>query len=71
MNIEVQEAIRIADKHLAGHDSKRRMALALDIQNAIARCGGLIANDLIREAFKIARENKARAESPYPMREGE
>jgi hypothetical protein len=37
MNPETEEAIRIADKHLAGGLAERRKALALDIADAIAR----------------------------------
>ena len=50
MNPEVEEAVRIADKHLAGQSVERRKALALDIQQAIMRQAGVIAADAIREA---------------------
>lgn len=56
MNPEAAEAIRIADKHLAGQSAERRKALALDIQNAILRYAGEIATDVIRIAYTNARE---------------
>ena len=52
---EVDEAILIADKHLAGQSIERRKALALDIQQAIMRIAGDVARDAIREAFKKAK----------------
>jgi len=57
MNPEVDEAIRIADKHLAGKSIERRKALALDIQEAIMRQAGIIAQEAIRDAFKRAKAN--------------
>jgi hypothetical protein len=53
MNMEPEsvEAIRIADKHLAGESIERRKALALEIQEAIMRHAGKIACDAITEAF--------------------
>jgi len=50
MNAEAAEAIRIADKHLAGKSVDRRKALALDIQEAIVRHAGIIAADVIKAA---------------------
>jgi len=55
MDPEATEAIRIADKHLAGESADRRKALALDIQQAIIRHAGTIANDAISKAFDKAR----------------
>lgn len=52
---EAAEAIRIADKHLAGYPPRRRLALALDIQEAIVRHAGVVARDAIREAHTNAR----------------
>lgn len=52
---ETVEAIRIADKHLAGESTDRRKALALDIQSAIIRHAGSIATDAINRAFDKAR----------------
>ncbi len=51
MSPEAAEAIRIADKHLAGEPPERRSALALDIVAAIVRYAGSLANDVISEAF--------------------
>jgi hypothetical protein len=45
---EAAEAIRIADKHLAGESIERRKALALDIMDAI----GCHAQNLAIEAIK-------------------
>lgn len=58
MNPEVAEAIRIADKHLAGESAERRKALALDIKDAILRHAGSIATDAISRAFDKAREQR-------------
>lgn len=55
MNPEAAEAIRIADKHLAGAPVERRKALALDIQEAIIRHAVSIATSAITEAFAKAR----------------
>lgn len=55
MNPEAAEAIRIADKHLAGASIERRKALALDIQEAIVKLAGEIAVDAISTAFAKAR----------------
>lgn len=52
---EAAEAIRIADKHLAGESAERRKALAIDIQEAIVRHAGHIANELISDAAKRQR----------------
>lgn len=57
MNPEAAEAIQIANKHLAGETAERRKALALDIQLAIIRHAGVIANDAIRAAFDEARSH--------------
>lgn len=62
MNAEAAEAIRIADKHLAGYPPRRRMALALDIQEAIVRNAGDIAAKLIADACVIARAVKPAAD---------
>lgn len=56
MNPEAEEAIRIADKHLAGESKERRLALALDIQEAIVRHAGSIAKEAISSAFDKARQ---------------
>ena len=48
---EAEEAIKIADEHLAGKSVERRKALALDIQQAIIRHAGHIAEDAISKAF--------------------
>lgn len=55
MEPEAAEAIRIADKHLAGYPTNLRKALALDIQEAIIRHAGVIAQDAISKAFEKAR----------------
>ncbi len=57
MEPEAVEAIRIADKHLVGASAQARLALALDIQEAIVRLAGVVAQDAIREAFKNARQH--------------
>ena len=59
MNPEAADAIRIADKHLAGAPAEQRLALALDIQQAIVRHAGAIAMDAITSGFDKARD-KAR-----------
>lgn len=56
MEPESIEAIRIADKHLAGESIERRKALALEIQEAIVRHAGKIATDAICEAFAKTRQ---------------
>jgi len=55
---EVAEAIRIADKHLPGQSRVRKMALAKDIQEAICRLAGSIAEELIKAAMNNMREQK-------------
>lgn len=55
MNPEAAEAVRIADKHLAGESIERRKALAMDIEIAIIRHAGNIANDALSTAFAKAR----------------
>lgn len=50
MNPEVAEAIRIADKHLAGESIERRKALAHEIVRAINQHAEAIALDAIRTA---------------------
>jgi acyl-CoA reductase-like NAD-dependent aldehyde dehydrogenase len=54
MNPEAAEAIRIADKHLAGRPPHERRALALDIIQAINRYAGIIAAEVVSEGIKIA-----------------
>jgi hypothetical protein len=46
------EAIRIADKHLAGASPERREALAKDIVRAITRYAETVAIDAIERAGK-------------------
>ena len=58
MNPEAAEAIRLADKHLAGESVERRKALALDIHEAIVRCAALVAEDCIREALGTLRAKR-------------
>ncbi len=60
MNPEAAEAIRIADKHLAGETKERRLALALDIQAAIISHAGAIAMAAIRDGFERARKAEGR-----------
>lgn len=48
---EAVEAIRIADKHLAGKPAELRNALAMDIIQAINRCATDIAADCISEGL--------------------
>lgn len=57
MNPEAAEAIRIADKHLAGESVERRKSLALDIQEAIVNLAADIAENAISQAFKTARRS--------------
>jgi ubiquinone biosynthesis protein UbiJ len=52
---EAAEAIRIADKHLAGESIERRKALALDIQETIVRLAGDIAAEAISTALRTKR----------------
>lgn len=52
MNPEAADAIRIADKHLAGEPVERRKALAHEINEAIIRHAGTIAAEAIESAFK-------------------
>jgi hypothetical protein len=54
MLAEAAEAIKIADEHLAGKSVGRRKALAIDIQQAIIRHAGRIAEDAISKAFASA-----------------
>lgn len=58
MKPEVAEAIRIADKHLAGEPAARRKALALDIIAAIAKCAGDIAREAVSVALAEAKEQR-------------
>ena len=60
MNPEAEEAIRLADKHLAGESEERRLALALDIQESILRFAGAIAAEAISDAFDKTRQPRAR-----------
>lgn len=55
---EAAEAIRIADKHLADATVEQRKALAIDIQQAIIRHAGRIAEDSINRAFAAARSKQ-------------
>lgn len=55
MTQEAAEAIRIADKHLAGESAEKRLALAMDISAAIMLYAGKIASDVIAEAFNKVR----------------
>jgi hypothetical protein len=55
---EATEAIKIADEHLAGESVERRKALAVDIQQAIIRYAGRIAEDAISKAFASANHKK-------------
>ncbi len=50
MSPEAEEAIRIADKHLAGESVERRKALAHEIVQAINQHAEAIALDAIRIA---------------------
>lgn len=52
MNAEAAEAVRIADKHLAGKSVECRKALALDIMEAISRHASIMAADAITEASR-------------------
>lgn len=58
MNPEAADAIRIADKHLAGEPAERREALAKDIMLAIVRHAGSIATDAIAQAVRAPREQR-------------
>lgn len=51
---EAKEAIRIADKHLAGKSPERRLALAKDIIEAISRHAGNVAAECLAEAVSKA-----------------
>lgn len=55
MNPEVQEAIRIADKHLAGEPIERRKALAKEIVQAIVSHAEAIAISAIKTATAMQR----------------
>ena len=55
---EAEEAIKIADEHLAGKSVERRKALAIDIQQAIIRHAGRVAEDAIGKAFASATPQK-------------
>ena len=50
MNPEAAEAVRIADKHLAGESIERRKALAHEIAQAIISHAERIALDAIEAA---------------------
>ncbi len=58
MEPEAAEAIRIADKHLAGKSPERRSALAQDILRAIVQHAGQIANAVIIEGLAKASVEK-------------
>lgn len=58
MDPEAAEAIKIADKHLAGKSPQRRLALAKDIQQAIIRHAETIAAELIKEAYAFVQPQK-------------
>jgi hypothetical protein len=58
MNPETADAIRIADKHLAGEFVERRKALAHEINEAIIRHSAIIAEETIAQVFKLAREQR-------------
>ena len=58
MTDEAKEAIRIAERHLAGASIERRKALALDIQATFIRLAGNICNEAIDSAFAKARAEK-------------
>lgn len=55
MTPEAAEAIRIADKHLAGQSVAERKALAMEILEAINNHAAAIAADAIREGIAAAR----------------
>lgn len=55
MEPEAADAIRIADKHLAGASVDRRKALAKEIIEAINRYAQIIALDAIKIATGIKR----------------
>ena len=55
MSPEVAEAIRIADKHLAGFSVECRQALAIEIVQAIVRHAELVAIDAIKTATNTQR----------------
>lgn len=59
MNPEAAEAIRIADKHLAGKSPERRMALAKDILAAVMLHAQHVAADAIKTATsrELAKDN--------------
>lgn len=48
---EAAAAIEIADKHLVGYPARRRMALAVEIQQAIVAHAGRIAEEAIASAI--------------------
>lgn len=54
MNAETADSIRIADKHLEGASPEQRKALALDINEAIIRHAGALAEYAISQAFANA-----------------
>lgn len=56
MDPEAAEAVRIADKHLAGHSIERRKALALDIMDAIGWHAGNLAVQAIKEVCAKTRQ---------------
>lgn len=55
MNPEAADAIRIADKHLAGEPMERRKALAQEIVRAITEHAERIAIDAIKTATAMQR----------------
>lgn len=57
---ESAEAIRIAEKHMAGASVEDRKALALDIAEAIVRHAGSIASETISGIFAKARGARIR-----------
>jgi hypothetical protein len=57
MTPEAAEAVRIADKHLAGESIEKRKALALDILEAIVSYGERVAIAAIKCAVNGAQKN--------------
>ncbi len=55
---EAAEAVKIADEHLAGESVERRKALAADIQQAIMRHAGGIAEAAISKTFASLNHQK-------------
>jgi hypothetical protein len=52
INPIAEEAVKIADQHLAGESIERRKALATDIAEAIVRHASGIAKQWGKEAYK-------------------